>query len=207
MSKNPIVLVAVVLVVGLGVWLFASRVEDRPGDMTPLQPSPGESLRTQGTPPPPAVANPSDVLTRLQAETVLQPGDIALRELLKKALDAKEQPTWRSMIDVPYGDNAGQQIRDEIRNWLVRKMAGLGFTEAAGRPTVLIHVRADPAPEGKYTVQVVLRAAGEPRLDEKYDLPAAYKPDRLDTAFARSFAAPAIVAAAAAPVPASEKKP
>jgi len=196
MAKNPIFLLGVVLVVGLGVWLFASRM-DHPGDLSPLKPPAGESLRRQGVPPPPPVADPAASLKQLDSG-VRAPGDVALRELLRKALEAKETPSWRCVVDVPMEDNAAQQVRDEVKEWLSRKMAGLGFAEATGRPTALVHVRLDPAGDGKYTFHLVVRSAGEPRLDEKYELPAAYTADRLDTALARSFAPPA---------PASEKKP
>jgi hypothetical protein len=197
MAKNPIVLLGVVLVVGLGVWLFASRM-DRSGDLSPLKPPPGESLRRQGVPPPPPVVDPAASLKQLDAMGALAQGDLTLRELLRKALEAKEAPSWRCIVDVPMEDTAAQQVRDEVKEWFSRKMAGLGFTEAAGRPTALVHVRLDPAGDGKYAFHLVVRSAGEPRFDEKFELPSAYKADRLDTALARSFAPPA---------PSSEKKP
>jgi hypothetical protein len=204
MLKNPAVLVGIALVIAALVWVVASRVG--PGgeaDLTPLKPPAGESLRRQGVPPKPVRADPRQAAERLAAAAVLPAGDLLLRELLQKALAANEDPSYRAMVDVPLADNASQQVRDEFKDWLARKLASLGFAEATGKPTVLFTVHIDPAAEGKYSIQVVMRSGGEPRFDEKFELPAAFGPTRMDAALAKAFA-PAPPAPAA---PQGEKKP
>jgi hypothetical protein len=206
MLKNPVVLVGIALGIAALVWVIASRVDHgAEADLTPLKPPAGESLRRQGTPPKPVRADPKQAAERLAAAAVLPAGDLVLRELLRKALADKEDPCYRAMVDVPLTDNAGQQVKDEFKDWLARKLASLGFAEAVGKPTVLFTVHIDPAAEGKYSIQIVMRSGGEPKFDEKFDLPAAFGPNRMDAALAKAFApAPPSPAAAA---PQGEKKP
>lgn len=199
MLKNPIFLVAVAVVVAGAVWLVASRTRPET-DLKPLTPAPGESLRRQGVRPKPRKADPGEALRLLQAGSALAPGDAALRDLLQAALDAKEEPSYRANIDVPFDDPAAQQISDEVREWVERKMAGLGFGVASGKPTVVWRAQIDPGEGGKYSIKVKLRAGSESKLDATYELPAAYSATRLDASFAPGFAAP-LVAPAEVPAP------
>ena len=206
MLKNPVILVGIALGIAALVWVIASRVDHgAETDMTPLKPPAGESLRRQGVAPKPVRADPKQAAERLAAAAVLPAGDLVLRELLQKALGDKEDPCYRAMVDVPLTDNAGQQVKDEFKDWLARKLASLGFAEAVGKPTVLFTVHIDPVGDGRYTVQIVMRSGGEPRFDEKFELPAAFAPTRMDAALAKSFAAAPPAPAAAAPQ--GEKKP
>ena len=191
MLKNPVVLVGVALVVAAAVWLLASRVGSQT-DMKPLTPPPGESLRKQGVPPKPARADPKLALVRLAGAAALPPGDALLREQLQGALARSEDPTFKATVDVPFNDNAAQQVSDELREWLGRKMAGLGFGDTSGKPTLLLVVHIDPAGEGKYAIKLTVRAGGEPKLEQAFELPAAYKDDRMDAALAAAFAAPLV---------------
>ncbi|MBI5549281.1 MAG: hypothetical protein HY901_35800 [Deltaproteobacteria bacterium] len=197
MLKNPIVLVAVAALVAGGVWLLFSQL--RPvSDLQPLTPSPGESPRRQGVPPKPVRADPRQALASLEmAGAVLPQGDVALRELLRAALAAKEDPTWRAALDIPFSDNAAQQVSDEVREWIARKMAGLGFGDATAKPTVLWKVHIDPANDGRYTLKTALRAGGETRHEQSFELPAAYTTSRMNDTLAPGFGAP--LAAPAAP--------
>ena len=194
MLKNPILLVAIAAVVAAAVWLVASRTQPQT-DLKPLTPLPGESLRRQGVPPKPQRADPIAALTAL-GTGALAPGDGALRDLLKAALDATEDPTFRANVDVPFNDPAAQQISDEVREWLDRKMAGLGFGTTAGKPTVVWRVQIDPGEAGKYTIKLKLRAGSESKFEQTYELPAAFSATRLDTTFAAGLSAPLIAPAA-----------
>ena len=200
MLKNPVFLVAVAVLVAGVVWLVASRTQPQ-SDLKPLTPLPGESLRRQGVPPRPQRADPVAALAALEG-AALAPGDAVLRDLSKAAQDAKEEPSYRANIDVPYNDPAAQQISDEVREWIDRKMAGLGFGGASGKPTVVWRVQIDPGQAGAYSIDLKLRAGTESKLAVTYQLPAAFSVTRLDTTFAPGFAAPLIPpAAAATPTP------
>ncbi len=201
MLKNPILLVAVAVVVAGAVWLVASRGQPET-DLTPLTPPPGESLRRQGVRPKPPRADPAEALRKLQA-SALPPGDAALRDLLAAALQAKEEPSYRANIDVPFDDPAAQQVSDEVREWIERKMAGLGFGLAPGKPTVVWRVQIDPGEAGRYLIKLKLRAGSESKLEATYELPAAFTATRLDTTFAPGLAAPLIAPTRSAPAPGS----
>lgn len=188
MLKNPIVLVGIALLVAAAVWLAATGLGgDRSTELQPLKPPAGESLRRQGTPPKPALADPAAALAVLERAPALPKGDAVLRDLLKAALAAGEKPSFRASVDAPFDDNAAQQVKDELREWLDRKMAGLGFGDAASKPTLMWIAHVDPLGEGRYAIQLTLRAGGAPRLEEKLELPAAWTADRLDTALGASF--------------------
>ncbi|MGC4123008.1 MAG: hypothetical protein QM765_52245 [Myxococcales bacterium] len=207
MLKNPIFLVAVAVVVAGTVWLFASRGQPET-DLKPLTPSAGESLRLQGARPKPRKADAKEALRKLQTGAALPPGDAALRDLLQVALEAKEEPSYRANIDVPFNDPAAQQVSDEVREWLERKMAGLGFGLATGKPTVVWRVQIDPGEAGKYSIKLKLRAGSESKLDASYELPAAFSATRLDTTFAPGLSAPLIApAGTSAPAPAPAPAP
>ena len=201
MLKNPIFLVAVAVLVGGTVWLLASRSQPET-DLKPLTPAAGESLRRQGSRPKPPKADPAEAMRKLQQGPALGPGDAALRDLLQAALDAKEEPSYRANIDVPFNDPAAQQISDEVREWIERKMAGLGFGLATGKPTVVWRVQIDPGEAGKYSIKLKLRAGSESKLDAAYELPAAFSSTRLDTTFAPGLSAP-LIAPANATAPAA----
>ena len=190
MLKNPLVLLGIAVVVAAGVWLVATTAGAPKNDLKPLTPAAGESLRRQGAPPKPVTANPKAVLDSLSPGAVLAPGDKLLLDALKDAVGRGEEPAYRVTVDFPFSDAPAQQVADELREWLGRKMAGLGFSEANTKPVVLWIIHLDPAGEGKYTFKVVLRVGGEPRFDQKFELPAAFKAARLDTCLAAAFAAP-----------------
>ncbi|HEY3450157.1 MAG TPA: hypothetical protein VGK67_27635 [Myxococcales bacterium] len=198
MLKNPVVLVAVAVLVAGAVWLLASRSQPET-DLKPLTPAAGESLRRQGVSPKPQKADAVEALRKLQTGPALPPGDAALRDLLQTALGAKEEPTYRANIDVPFNDPAAQQVSDEVRVWIERKMAGLGFGVASGKPTVVWRVQIDPGEAGRYSIKLKLRAGAESKLDAAYDLPAAYSATRLDATFAPGLSAPLIAPSTAAP--------
>ena len=201
MHKNPVVLVAVAALVAAAVWLLASRNQPRT-DLEPLIPLSGESLRRQGVPPTTPRAEPSAALASL-GRGALAPGDAALRDVLQVALEAREDPSYRANIDVPFDDPAARQVSDEVREWVGRKMAGLGFAGASGKPTVVWRAQIDPAEAGQYVIKLKLRAGSETRHDAAYELPAASSATRLDTTFAAGFSPPA---SPASPAPGSDKR-
>ena len=182
-------LVAVALAVAIGVWLLATRLTP-PSDLRPLAPAPRELSRGPVGSPMPEPTDPHQALRELQGQAALAPGDAALRDELQAALAAGEAPTYRVVVDVPFGDAAGQRVADGLRAWLTRKMAGVGFREATGKPTVVLALRVDPAATGRYRLQAVLRASGQPRYEGSFELPAASENDRMDTTMAPGFAAP-----------------
>lgn len=195
MLKRPEVLVGVALLVAAVVFVVARRAgpSEAQEGMQPLKLPPGESLRVRPPAPQPVVADPKAALAAAPAEPLA--GDKVILALLKAALDAGEAPTFRSSMDLPFDDNAGQQVKDELHEWLGRKMAGLGFVPAAGKPTVSWVLRVNPSADGSYAIQVLLRASGETRFDQPFVLPKAWSKDRLDTSFAAAFAPPGAPAA------------
>lgn len=194
MLKNPVVLVAVALLVAALAFVLARGLQPKT-DLQPLVPPPGESLRRQGVPPKPTVAEAKQVLPSLEG-AALPPGDAAVREVLRAALSASEAPSYRLNLDAPFDDAAGRQVGDEVREWIDRKMAGLGFEVAdSGKPSLVWRVRIDPGEAGAYTLGVALRAGGESKLDQQFTLPAAYTRTRLDTTFASAFAPPRVAPA------------
>jgi hypothetical protein len=191
MTKKPLLLVAAALAAALltlGLVLLLAGGDGKPR-LVPLEPPPGESLRLQKPAEKPPTADPAEVVRALGEEPAL-PGDAVLVEALKAAVAAGEPPTYKLRIDVPLADNAAQAVRDEVRGWVERKMAALGFVGAAGKPTLSWGVHVDPGEAGKYVVQTRVRVGGEARFDEEFELPFAFSADRVDKSLATAFAAP-----------------
>jgi hypothetical protein len=169
-----------------------------PQDLEKLTPPPGEAVRLQPKSPPPAIADPATIAAALEGKA-LPAGDAMLLSTLKFALETKEAPTYKMALDIPLSDNAAQAVRDELHDWIERKMASLGFKETAGKPSLSFNVHIDPAEAGKYTLSAVIRVAGAPRLEKTFELPAAYASDRMEKALSETFSSPPKAEVAAKP--------
>jgi hypothetical protein len=191
MHRNPLVLVAAGLAAALLTLAAVALLSRSPEPVTrPLALSPGEQLRLQPSRPRPQPADPHAVARKL-AGTALLPGDQVLVSALQAELARGGAPSYKTAVDVPVSDNAAQAVRDEVKEWLAAKMAGLGYRETGGRPTVLWQVHIDPAAEGRYTLRTVLRSGGAVQLDQSFELPARYAADRVSDALGAAFAPPA----------------
>ncbi|MGI5863096.1 MAG: hypothetical protein ACOX6T_13685 [Myxococcales bacterium] len=194
MAKNPVALIGVALVAALltlGLVFLISPDEGKQAPLKPLEVPAGESLRLQATKekPRPAPANPAEVARSLEGQTLL-PGDAVLAQALKAALAAGESPSYKIRIDVPLEDNAAQAVRDEVKAWVERKMAALGFTLAAGKPSLTWVVHVDPADGGKYVVKTILRTEGQERFNQAFELPFAFSADRVEKSLGAAYATP-----------------
>ncbi len=192
MTKNPLVLLMAGLAAALlsvGALFYATSSRD-PAAQAPLAPTPGEAMRV-ATPqaPPIELADPAAVVKQLDGKT-LAPGDQILADILKAALKAGEAPCYRATIDAPFQDNAAPALRDELRQWIARKMSSLGFADAAGKPSVNWVVHLDPGQQGSYTLKATLRAGGASRFEQSFDVPATATADRMERVLAGAFSAP-----------------
>lgn len=192
MNKLAIPVGIALLVAGVTFGLLLMRPASDTAAMQPLKPPAGEELRVAaGKPTPhPRVAEPAEALAAAKAVGPARPGDAVLIAALEARLEAKEIPGYKASIDVPLSDNAAPAVKDEVREFITRKMATLGFTEASAKPDITWIVHVDPGEAGKYLVAVVLRSGGAIRFEGSYELPAAVTPRRVDAAFAAGFTAP-----------------
>lgn len=156
---------------------------------TPLTPPAGESLRLRPQAPAPVTADPARVKEALAGRTLLA-GDAALYTVLEEELAGGSAPTYRTLIDLPFAENAAHELRDEVKGWLDRKMAAYGFAVAQSKPSVLWRVALDPGEQGAWRLTLTLRRGGDEALKRELELPAAFTPDRLDRLFAADFEAP-----------------
>lgn len=155
----------------------------------PLAPPPWEELRNPKPRPAPARADPREVASNL-AGAALPPGERALADALDRALVSGEAPSYRVALDAPALDNAAQAVRDEVLDWIRRKMAALGFSEATAKPALSWRVTLEGLEGGRYAIRVALRSAGATRFQADFELPAAYSENRLDGVLGGAFAAP-----------------
>ncbi len=155
----------------------------------PIAPPAGEELRLRRDPPPPPPADPKKVQEKLAGQTLL-PGDAALLKALEAELAAGTSPTYRTLIDVPFNDNAAPALRDEVKGWVERKMAEFGYTVADRKPTVLWRVALDAGKQGAWKMSVALRSGGDAVLERTLEVPAAYSATRIDQVMAKEFASP-----------------
>jgi hypothetical protein len=186
MARNPVVLVAALAaaILAAGLVMLTSR---GPSQARPIAPSPDDALRNPAGERAPARADPKEVTGRLKG-VALPPGDQVIADALERALASGEAPSYKASLDAPFGDNAAQAVRDELRDWISHKMASTGFAEAEGKPTLAWHVRLDALEGGRYAIKAALRAAGELRFEQSFELPAAYQRDRLDAVLGAAFA-------------------
>lgn len=139
--------------------------------------------------PAPASADPRQVAQRLK-KGALSPGNRALADAIERSMAAGEEPSYRVSLDVPAEDSAAQAVRDEMLEWIRRKMASLGFAEARGRPTIAWKVKLDGLQGGRYAIRAALRSDGVVQFEGEFELPAAYSQSRMDVALGSAFAPP-----------------
>jgi hypothetical protein len=189
MTRNPLALVAIAVAVGLvtvgAIALFSSGWKQT--SFQPLKPHPGEQLRLQPPAPKPEPADAAEIAHRIEGKT-LMPGDAVLADALKSAVAAGQTPTFKASVDVPLGDNAAPAVRDEVKGWLAKKMAALGYKDTGDKPTVSWIVHIDPLDGGRYSVETIVRAGGMERFRQKLELPHAWAADRVEKAMAPAFA-------------------
>lgn len=193
---RPMARIALLLAVGalaaaLTTTLLLRSQRSDPG-ARPIAPPPGESLRAPQPRPAPARADPRQVAGKLK-DTALLPGERALADALERSLATGEEPSYRVSLDAPAEDNAAQAVRDEVLEWIGRKMAALGFAEAKGRPSIAWKVKLDGLDGGRYAIRAALRTGGAVQFEGGFELPAAYSADRLDAALGGAFAPPPAV--------------
>lgn len=155
----------------------------------PIAAPPGESLRLRPASAPPVAADPKQVKEKLSGQP-LAPGDAALLQTLEAELEAGVDPSYRAMFDVPFAENAGPELRDEVKGWIDRKMASFGFTGAEKRPSLLWRVALDPGEQGVWRLKYTLRRGGETSLEREVEVPAEFSEGRLDEVMGQDFAAP-----------------
>ncbi len=187
MARNPVVLVAVALAAAILTVGLVRQASRTPSQARPAGPSPGDAVRGLEAQRAPVRADPRQAAERLKG-AVLLAGDQVIADTLARALASGEVPSYKTSLDAPFGDSAAQAVRDEVRDWILRKMASTGFTEAEGRPTLAWHVHLDALEGGRYAIKVALRVAGELRFEQSFELPTAYRRDRLDEVLGAAFA-------------------
>ncbi len=144
----------------------------------PLMPAP--------EPPRPAAIPPQQALSRIVGKALL-PGDQIIAELLAVEMQGAQKPSYKSNVDYPFSDGAALAISEEVRQWIRRKMAALGFSETEGRPTLSWVVHVQPDADGQYRLETSLQSLGSVKFKKAFMVPEQYSAQRLDEVFAEDF--------------------
>jgi hypothetical protein len=188
MDRLAMLLAASALAAALTVALLL-RLRAGADGAQPLPPPSGAELFNTKPRPAPARADPREVASRF-AGAALAPSERTLARALESALAKGEEPSYRVALDAPARDNAAQAMRDEVLDWVRRKMAALGFSKATAKPAPSWRVKLEGLEGGRHAIGVALRSAGVARFQADFELPAAYSENRLDGASGSAFAAP-----------------
>lgn len=147
---------------------------------------PNSSIRATVTQPPPTTTPPDVALAQIVGKALL-PGDQVIAELLAIEVQGAQKPFYKSTVDYPFNDGAAHAISEEARMWIRNKMAAMGFSETQGKPTLSWVIHVEPDIDGQYRLETSLQSQGTIKFKKNFMVPTQYSSTRMNHVFGEDF--------------------